>query len=122
MPRMVQPCGSRALISGHFSLSCLDGLHVLPVGGPKKAKLFNCLARSAVVNLASSELPGVARAGDVNASLANSTPILPWYFVYTFCHARSRCCGRKTTLAGLPLGLAMVSRRTSMSLVLLQPQ
>ncbi len=76
---------------------------------------------SVVVNLASTEW-NAARGGVVNASLPKSASILPLYLSYSCSHFLSRSDGRNTMLAGLSSTLEIVSRRTSRSLVLLQPQ
>src|SRR5207244_1457899 len=110
------------LISGYILFSFFEGSQVVPVGGPNKAQLCNFLAMRVVVNLASIDWSSRAICFEEKASLPNSTPILPLCFWYSCCHLMSLPSGRKTTLAGFPLALGIVSRRTSMSLTLLQPQ
>src|SRR5262249_61232332 len=63
-------------ISGESRRSSSVGCQTLPRGGAKIATDFSSFAKSVVVNLASSD--GCAQIGGVvNASLANSGPILP---------------------------------------------
>src|SRR5262249_30244212 len=108
VPRTVHGLETSGLISGYSSFCLAVGFQAFPVGGPNRAQLLSCRASSVVVNLASSEL-GAAMTGEVNASLAKATSILPRCFWYSFCQVMSRPWGRKTTLAGLPCTLGIVS-------------
>src|SRR5437899_2379311 len=65
--RIVHGLLTSGLISGKFLRSSSVGCQVLPSGGPKSAHDFKSLARSVVVNLASSD-ENAAIGGVVNAS------------------------------------------------------
>ena len=105
---------------GQCSRSSSVGVQVRPSGGPNKAQHFNSLASSVVVNLASSE--GKPASGAVvkprSRNQRRSCPCVRVSCSQAFVAVR----GMQDHVAACRPDAGSDSRRTSMSLALLQPQ
>ena len=106
---------------GKRSRSDSVGSQVAPSGGPNFAQVASSLTMAVVVNLASSECEA-ASGVVVKARKPKSMPIPFSLRSKSWSQARSRSDGWNTALNGRPVVEGIVSRRTSRSFGLLQPQ
>ena len=112
---------TRGRISAYFFRSSKVGSQVRPIGGPNSAHVSRRSAIAEVVSLASTD-EKAASGGVVKASRPNESSILPRCLSYSSTHFLSRADGANSADDGRADVLATVSRRTSKSFVLLQPQ
>src|SRR5262249_1250824 len=119
--RIVHGLLTSGCTSGKRCRSSKVGCQVRPRGGPNSAHVFSPFARSVVVNFASTEW-NAAIGGVRNPPFPHSSSILPLQRSSSPSQFLSRSDGRQTVLPGRPSVVASVSRRTSRSFVLLQPQ